>query len=58
MTFAINPPAGSVEKFDQVAATKTENIAPAGGPVGVAEGLEVVFIQPTNATSGSYRRRR
>jgi len=52
MTFAINPPAGSVEKFNEVAATKTENIAPAGGPVGVAQGLEVVFIE--DSTSGNY----
>src|SRR5271155_2262885 len=55
MTFAINPPAGSVDKFNQVAATKTQNIAPAGGPVGVAEGLEVVFIEGTNSTKYGKR---
>jgi plastocyanin len=44
MTFAINPPAGSVETFDKVAATKTKNIAPYGGPVGVVAGLEERFI--------------
>lgn len=45
MTFAINPPEGSVEKFNKVAATKAKNIAPAGAPVGVAKGLEVRFIE-------------
>jgi len=44
MTFAINPPPGSVEKFNQVAATKTQNIAPPGGPVGVIAGLEEVLL--------------
>jgi len=44
MTFAINPPPGSVEKFNEVAATKKENIAPPGCPVGVIPGLEEVFI--------------
>jgi plastocyanin len=50
MTFAINPPPGSVETFDKVAATKTENIAPYGGPVGVVEGLEEVFIEDKSTT--------
>lgn len=45
MTFAINPPAGSVATFDQVAATKAQNIAPPGGPVGVVAGLEERFIE-------------
>jgi hypothetical protein len=44
MTFAINPPPGTVETFDKVAATKAKNIAPYGGPVGVLAGLEEVFI--------------
>jgi hypothetical protein len=39
MTFAINPPPGSVEKFNQVAATKEKNIAPYGRPVGVRSEL-------------------
>jgi plastocyanin len=39
MTFAVNPPEGSVAKFNQVAATKVNNIAPAGGPVGVLAGV-------------------
>ena len=45
MTFAINPPPGSVETFNEVAATKTQNIAPPGGPVGVLAGLEEVFLE-------------
>jgi plastocyanin len=44
MTFAINPPAGSVDTFNKVAATKAKNIAPYGGPVGVVAGLEERFI--------------
>ena len=44
MTFAINPPAGSVDTFNKVAATKVKNIAPYGGPVGVVAGLEERFI--------------
>ena len=44
MTFAINPPAGSVDKFNQVAATKQKNIAPYGGPHGVELGLVERFI--------------
>jgi plastocyanin len=44
MTFAINPPAGSVDTFNNVAATKAKNIAPYGGPVGVLAGLEERFI--------------
>jgi plastocyanin len=40
MTFAINPPAGSVQTFNKVAAGKAKNIAPSGGPVGVLAGLE------------------
>lgn len=50
MTFAINPPPGSVDKFNQVAATKTQNIAPAGGPVGVLEGREEVYISDYTST--------
>ena len=45
MTFAINPPEGSVATFDKVAATKVKNIAPYGGPVGVYAGLEERFIE-------------
>jgi hypothetical protein len=44
MTFAINPPPGSVATFDQVAATKAKNIAPPGGPVGVLLGTETVIL--------------
>jgi len=44
MTFAINPPAGTVQTFDEVAATKTQNIAPAGGPHGVKIGLEQRYL--------------
>jgi plastocyanin len=44
MTFAINPPPGTVATFDQVAATKKENIAPPGGPVGVELGLLEVYL--------------
>jgi hypothetical protein len=44
MTFAINPPPGTVATFDKVAATKTENIAPPGGPVGVELGLLEVYL--------------
>jgi len=44
MTFAINPPPGSVEKFNEVAATKENNIAPYGGPNGVHLGLVERFI--------------
>jgi hypothetical protein len=54
MTFAINPPAGSVATFDKVAATKTQNIAPAGGPVGVLQGLEQVFLDPV-AVNGTIK---
>ena len=55
MTFAINPPAGSVDKFNKVAASKEQNIAPSGEPVGVAQGLEVRFIE---ATGGSTKMRK
>jgi plastocyanin len=51
MTFAINPPAGSVETFNRVAANKTKNIAPSGGPVGVLAGLEERFIEKPSGTS-------
>ena len=45
MTFAINPPSeDSVKQFTALAATKAENIAPAGGPIGVRAGFEQVFI--------------
>ena len=50
MTFAINPPAGSVAIFDKVAATKAENIAPPGGPVGVLVRTEEVFIPSSSWT--------
>jgi hypothetical protein len=51
MTFAINPPAGTVATFDKVAATKTQNIAPSTGPIGVIPGIEIDFIgSPTNGT--------
>ena len=51
MTFAINPPPGSVEIFDQRAANKTENIAPTTGPIGVVDSLVEVFIEPTSSVS-------
>ncbi len=50
MTFAINPGPGSVEKFNEVASTKVNNIAPSGEPVGVLTGLEERFIENHNGT--------
>ena len=45
MTFAINPPSNeSVATFNAVAKTKAQNIAPAGGPIGVRSGFEQRFI--------------
>ena len=44
MTFAINPPPGSVDTFNKVAATKLKNVAPYGGPHGVQLGLEERFL--------------
>lgn len=44
MTFAINPPPGSVAAFNALAATKAKNIAPPGGPFGVILGHEEVFL--------------
>jgi hypothetical protein len=44
MTFAINPPPGTVATFDQVAATKQQNIAPPGGPTGVVLEELPVFL--------------
>ena len=44
MTFAINPPPGSVATFDKVAATKQQNIAPPGSPTGVILAQKEVFL--------------
>jgi plastocyanin len=44
MTFAINAPPAKVAEFNAVAANKTQNIAPSGGPVGVLLGTEAVVI--------------
>ncbi len=45
MTFAINPPSvDSVKQFNAVAATKAQNIAPAGEPLGVRAGFVEKFI--------------
>ena len=54
MTFAINPPPGSVETFNQVAATKLNNIAPYGEPVGVVAGIEERFIESYYESTSSY----
>jgi len=45
MTFAINPPPGSVAAFNALAATEPNNIAPRGGPFGVILGHEEVFLE-------------
>jgi plastocyanin len=45
MLFAINPPSNeSVKQFAAVAATKAQNIAPSGGPIGVRAGFVKEFI--------------